>query len=65
MPTNPKEKMVADMETLNLLVMIYYLIGFAVSGLFIAYEMYRAPLMDDNGRTIKPGKKLKDLWRKK
>jgi hypothetical protein len=44
--------------------MIYYLIGLIVSGLFIAYEMYRAPLMDESGRTIKPGKKLSDLFKK-
>jgi hypothetical protein len=43
-----------------------YLIGLTVSFLFIAYEMYRAPEMDEKtGRIIKPGKKLKDLWRKK
>jgi hypothetical protein len=35
------------------------------SGLFIAYFMYVAPTMDDNGRIIKPGKKLSDLWRKR
>lgn len=34
------------------------------SGLFIAYHMYVAPTMDDNGRVTKQGKKLSDLWRK-
>jgi hypothetical protein len=35
-----------------------------ISGLWIAFEMYRAPMMDKNGRIIKPGKTLSDLWRK-
>lgn len=35
------------------------------SGLFIAYEMWRAPTMDDNGRITKDGKKLSDLFKKK
>lgn len=33
--------------------------------LWTAYEMYRAPMMDESGRIIKPGKKLSDLWRKR
>lgn len=36
-----------------------------LSGLFIAYHMYVAPEMDEQGRIIKPGKKLSDLWRKR
>ncbi len=36
-----------------------------MTGLWIAFEMYRAPMMDEGGRVIKPGKKLKDLWRKR
>ena len=36
-----------------------------VSALWIAFEMYRAPMMDDNGRIIRPGKKLSDLWKKR
>ena len=35
------------------------------SGLFIAYEMWRAPMMDDNGRITKEGNKLSDLFKKK
>jgi hypothetical protein len=35
------------------------------SGLFIAYEMWRAPMIDDNGRITKEGKKLSDLFKKK
>lgn len=35
------------------------------SALWTAFEIYRAPMMDESGRIIKPGKKLKDLWEKK
>ena len=35
------------------------------SGLFIAYEMWRAPMMDDNGRITKEGRKFSDLFKKK
>jgi len=35
------------------------------SGLFIAFEMWRAPMMDDNGRIKKEGRKLSDLFKKK
>jgi hypothetical protein len=45
--------------------MIYFIIGFVGAILWIAFEMYRAPEMDDNGRIIKPGKKISDLWRKR
>ena len=44
--------------------MKWYLIGLLVSTLWIAYEMYTAPMMDDNGRIIKEGKKLSDLFKK-
>jgi len=36
-----------------------------LSGLLIAYSMYTAPEMNENGRITKPGKKLKDLFKKK
>lgn len=37
-----------------------------VSGLYIAFEMWRAPMMDEQtGRIIKEGKKLSDLFKKK
>ena len=36
-----------------------------LTGLWIGFEMYRAPMMDENGRITKPGKKLSDLWRKR
>jgi hypothetical protein len=36
-----------------------------ISSFWIAYEIYRAPMMDENGRVTKPGKKLSDLFKKK
>jgi hypothetical protein len=36
-----------------------------LSGLFIAYHMYIAPMTDENGKIIKEGKKLKDLFKRK
>lgn len=36
-----------------------------LSGLYIAYHMYIAPEMDEQGRITKPGKKISDLWRKR
>jgi hypothetical protein len=36
-----------------------------VAILWIAYEVWRAPLIDDNYNTIVPAKKLKDLFKKK
>ncbi len=38
---------------------------YIASGVYIAYEMWRAPMMDDRGRIIKEGKKLSDLFKKK
>lgn len=36
-----------------------------LSWVWILYEMWRAPMIDEmTGKTIKPPKKLKDLWRK-
>jgi hypothetical protein len=36
------------------------------SGLFIAYEMWRAPMMDEEtGRITKEGRKISDLFKKK
>jgi len=35
------------------------------SGLFIAYHMYIAPSMDENGKITKEGNKLSDLFKKK
>jgi len=37
-----------------------------VIGLWMGFEIYRAPMMDEKtGKIIKPGKKLSDLWRKR
>jgi hypothetical protein len=35
-----------------------------IFGLWFAFEIYRAPMMNENGKITKPGKKLSDLWRK-
>jgi hypothetical protein len=43
----------------------YIAFGMIGIGLWFAYEIYRAPMMDENGRIIKEGKKLKDLFKKK
>lgn len=45
--------------------MDYIIIGILGSMIWIAFEMYRAPEMDDNGKIIKPGKSLKDIFKKK
>ena len=36
-----------------------------ISGLVIAYLMYIAPEMNEQGRITKPGKKFSDLFKKK
>lgn len=48
------------MSTIKIIGLLYI-----ASGLFIAYHMYIAPTMDDNGNIIKEGKKLSDLFKKK
>jgi hypothetical protein len=46
--------------------MVKFGILLIVVGLWTAFEIYRAPMMDEKtGRIIKPGKKLSDLWRKR
>ena len=43
-------------------------IGIGILGTFIwlCFEMWRAPMMDEKtGRILKPGKKLSDLFKKK
>jgi hypothetical protein len=46
--------------------MEYILIGIAGSAIWMAFEMWRAPHIDEQtGRTIEPIKKLKDLFKKK
>jgi hypothetical protein len=56
---------VANLEKLNYKYMIYFIIGIIGTTLWMAYEMYTAPEMDDNGRITKPGNKLSDLFKKK
>jgi hypothetical protein len=43
----------------------YIAIGLIGTALWMAYEIYRAPMMDNNGNIIKEGKKLSDLFNKK
>ena len=57
--------MVSILEKENRIIMIYFIIGIVGSILWISYEMYTAPMMDDDGKITKPGKKLSDLFKKK
>ena len=43
----------------------YIAIGLIGTGFWIAYEIYTAPMMDDNGNIIKEGKKISNLFKKK
>lgn len=45
----------------------YEIIGgfMIISGILMAYFMYAAPEMDEQGRITKPGKKFTDLFKKK
>jgi len=43
----------------------YIAIGMIGIGLWMAYEIYRAPMMDDNGNILKDGNKLSDFFKKK
>jgi hypothetical protein len=43
----------------------YIAIGMIGTGLWMAYEIYRAPMMDDNGKITKEGKKISNLFKKK
>ena len=45
--------------------MIYFIIGIVGTTFWMVYEMYTAPMMDDDGRITKPGNKLSDLFKKK
>ena len=38
--------------------MKYFLIVMLISWAWLIYEMYTAPIMDDNGNIIKDGKKI-------
>jgi hypothetical protein len=42
-----------------------YIISILIlSFIFIGYAMYTAPLMDENGKILKPGKKLTDIFKR-
>lgn len=45
--------------------MVKFIIFLIVSLIWMGFEIYRAPMMDENGRITRPGKKLSDLWRKR
>ena len=49
--------------------MKYVALLMIITGLWIAYEIWRAPLLEEtengNYRTKRPTKKLSDLWRKR
>jgi len=51
------------------LIMIYIGIGFIVTAIWIAFEIWRAPIMEetDSGKLItkRPTKKISDLFKKK
>ncbi len=45
--------------------MIHIIIGLLFTFIWIAYEIWRAPIMDERtGKTIRPTKKLKNLFKK-
>jgi hypothetical protein len=45
--------------------MMYIAIGIIGTTIWMAYEVYCAPMMDDDGNITKPGRKISDLWRKR
>lgn len=55
-------------NAINPINMKYIILLFTITTLWIAYEMWRAPMMEetDDGRltTKRPARKLSDLWRK-
>ena len=57
--------MVPILEKQNFKYMIYFVIGIIGTTIWMAFEMYTAPMMDDDGRITKPGNKLSDLFKKK
>ena len=57
--------MVSILEKEKFRYMIYFIIGIVGTILWISYEMYTAPEMDDNGRITKSGKKISDLFKKR
>ena len=45
--------------------MMYIAIGIIGTIIWMAFEMWRAPMMDGDGKITKPGNKLSDLFKKK
>jgi hypothetical protein len=45
--------------------MVKFGILLVLVGLWMAFEIYRAPMIDENGKITKPGKKFNDLWKRK
>ena len=45
--------------------MIYFAIGLIGIGLWMAFEIWRAPLVDKNENIIIPEKQFKDLFKRK
>jgi hypothetical protein len=43
----------------------YIAIGMIGTALWMAFEIYRAPMMDENGNIVKEGKKISNLFKKK
>lgn len=51
--------------TIKTNIMLIFGIVLLIISAWLTFEIYRAPLMDDNGNIIKKGKKISDLWRKR
>jgi hypothetical protein len=45
--------------------MMYFAIVLLVIGVWLAFEIWRAPMVDENENIIIPGKQLKDLFKRK
>ena len=39
------------------------IIGMIIVWVWVTYELWRAPQLDDNGNVVKPTKKFKDLFK--
>lgn len=50
------------MTVLDIIIMVFFIITILS---WLAYEVWRAPLLDDDNNTIVPTKKLRDLFKKK
>ena len=44
---------------------MYFAIGLIVIGLWMAFEIWRAPMVDQDENIIISGKQLKDLFKRK